>query len=235
MLCVASPPILCGVTDPAPNIRAQQLAWIDDILAVTGWSPTELARRSHVDQTTITRFKKDQVLTAGVWVTNTGTLSARTVAKVAEATGWDAYVHPELGNRRQPAAAGDIERLPVTGEILANDIEAGVRGIIAGRNAAFPYLVKNRALETAGVLPGDIAVIDQNETPRRGDVVMANIDHSRIPGQPRGETVLRVYEQPFLVAATFDPTSLRPLSLHDEHIAIMGVMIGLFRRRRAAA
>lgn len=223
MLCTEAPRILCVVA----NIREQQKAWIGSILAMTEWTPTELARRSRVNQTTLTRFLNDPQEKA--------TLSSRTIAMISEATGWDAYVQPENDTRRLPATIGDVESLPSGDQVLRADIEAALHGIIGSRNAAFARLVKTRALETAGYLPRDIIVIDQNEPPRRGDVVVATQDLSRDAGGPsRAESLLRIYEPPFLVTATHDPASRKPLFVDDETVVIMGVVIGMVRPRLAA-
>lgn len=51
--------------------------FVGEIIRVTGWTPTELAKAAHVAHTTISRFLNNQEITH--------TLSARTIAKVREA------------------------------------------------------------------------------------------------------------------------------------------------------
>lgn len=216
------PRILCVVSD----IRDDQKAWLGGILEITGWTLTELARRSKVHQTTLTRFWNDDL--------GKSTLSARTVSMLAETTGYEPYARPDPARRRAgaPIPIGDGEPLPGEPDILRGDIDAAVRAVIAGRNEMFPWLIKTRALEGVGYVPGDVAIVDTMAKPRRGDAVCAQV-YDWPAG--RAETVLRLFEPPYLVAATSDPTLLRPHYVDDEKVVIKGVVTGLFRPRRAAA
>ncbi|MEW6256550.1 MAG: helix-turn-helix transcriptional regulator [Pseudomonadota bacterium] len=212
--------ILCVVA----NIRDDQTTWLNSILDVTGWTLTELARRAEVHQTTLTRMVADP--------TGKATLSARTVAAIAKATGFEPYARANPEARSQLAPLGDGEILSADGEILRGDLDAAVRAMVAARNHVFPWRIKTRALETAGYLPGDVAIVDTNALPKRGDAVCAQL-YDWPNG--RAETVLRLFEPPYLVAATFDGSLQRPHYVDEEKVVIKGVVTSMIRPRRAAA
>ncbi|HEY4775484.1 MAG TPA: helix-turn-helix transcriptional regulator [Xanthobacteraceae bacterium] len=206
------------------NSRDSQSSWIVEILRVRQWTPTELARRAGISQPTLTRFLNDPL--------NKSTLHARTIEKIARATGVASYAAPsaEAGALATPGG-GDISEL-ATDNIFPTDIDAALRALIAGRANIFSTRMRTRALESAGVMPNDILVIDMNEPPKRGDTVCAQV--YSWPNM-RAETVMRVYEPPYLVAATFDKELLRPYYVDDEKVIVKGTVIGLIRPRLAAA
>lgn len=225
MLRVEPARILCIVE----NARDRQKAWIGSILSSTGWTLTDLARRAGIHQTTLTRWWNDDLEKA--------TLSTRTVSQIETATAVPLGGAVDPTRMAGPSAFGDGEKLPPT-EFLRDDIEAAVRGMIAGRNNMFPWRVKTRALEAVGFLPGDILVVDQNAVPEAGDAVCAQVydfPAGRPEGLPRrAETVLRLYEPPHLVAATAQPGLRRPYYVDNRTVAIVGVVVGMFRPRLVA-
>ncbi|PZP54968.1 MAG: hypothetical protein DI604_36820 [Delftia acidovorans] len=106
-----------------------------------------------------------------------------------------------------------------------------VKALQGARNGVDAWVMRSRALEAAGYLPGDVLVVDMNAAPQSGDVVCAEIlDRS---GKP--EMVMRILERPFLVAATFDPSLFKPMLIDGDRVTVRGVVIASFRERRAAA
>jgi len=212
--------ILCVVA----TIRDEQKAWIGSILDVTGWTPTDLARRASVHQTTLTRFLADP--------TGKATLSARTVAAITEVTGFEPYARANPEARRSAVAPiGDGEPLPKDLDLLRDDLDGALRALIAGRNDVFPWRIRTRALEMAGFMPGDVAIVDINATPKRGDAVCAEV--SDWPNG-RTETLLRLFEPPYLVTATADASLRRPHYIDDEKVIIKGVVTAMLRPRLVA-
>ena len=66
------------------------------------------------------------------------------------------------------------------------------------------------------------------ETPLSGDVVCAQIyDWSN----GRAETVFRIFEPPYLLAASADPQFLRPFVVDDDKVQVKGVVIHTIRVR----
>jgi hypothetical protein len=65
--------------------------------------------------------------------------------------------------------------------------------------------------------------------PRAGDVVAAHVYNL---GRGTAETVLRLYDPPYLVTrSTDDAISLKPLLVDDERVRITATAIGSTRRR----
>jgi SOS-response transcriptional repressor LexA len=92
-------------------------------------------------------------------------------------------------------------------------------------------VLRSRSLESAGYMPGDILMVDLNGRPEPGDVVCAQIyDRSG-----KAETIFRIYEHPFLVAATLDGRLMKPHLVDNDRVVIRGVVIASLRERRAVA
>jgi len=90
------------------------------------------------------------------------------------------------------------------------------------------WTLRSRALECAGYLPGDQLLIDMQATPRRGDIVCAQVYNNNLGV---AETIMRLYEPPYLVAATYDQSLRRPLVADDDSVVIMGVCVASLRPR----
>jgi len=88
-----------------------------------------------------------------------------------------------------------------------------------------PWVMKSRALEHAGYLPGDILIVDLNAKPQDGDAVCAQI-YDR---NGKTETAFRIYEYPFLIAASADPDLRRPVLVDNERASIRGVVMASIR------
>lgn len=118
----------------------------------------------------------------------------------------------------------------------SNSLTSAVRALTAGRPNADPWVIKTRALELMGYLPGDIVVVDPSQVAQPGDAICAqvNIDFRR----GSAETVMRIYERAggsfVLVGASMDPTFRAPIAV-DDRVAVKGVIIGMIRPLRTAA
>jgi SOS-response transcriptional repressor LexA len=86
--------------------------------------------------------------------------------------------------------------------------------------------MRSDLLQLAGVRAGDVLIVDMSLAPRDGDVVVAQ---QEIGAGAR--TLIRLWQQPNLVAAALDPTAARPLAVDGETIRIAGVMTDLLRCR----
>ncbi|MGH6907913.1 MAG: hypothetical protein ACREDX_08660, partial [Aestuariivirga sp.] len=90
------------------------------------------------------------------------------------------------------------------------------------------WTLNSRALEGAGYRPGDILLVALDETPAAGDVVCAQI-YDWV--KAKAETVFRIFQPPYLVAATSDPQLMRPHLVDDAAVAIKGVVLQSLRGR----
>lgn len=180
-------------------------------------SLTEIARAGGMNPSTLTRFMND--------AEHEGTLSALTIRRIAEVTGV-----PPTSEITGPAVTGMAEQAePFI--FAGDDTSMLVRQMIAGRNAADPWVLRTRTLEMSGYLPGDVVVVDMNLAAKDGDAVCAQV-YDR--NGDTAETVWRVYSAPFLVAAMRDPVAIKPLLVDNDRVVIRGVITDSLRRRRAA-
>lgn len=143
------------------------------------------------------------------------------IQTIADATGYDLdwiMVVDEF-----PAAGNFAEEaVPFSGAPRAWAMKGPVDG---GR-----WTVTTRALELAGVLPGDLAEFDFALAPRPGDVVIAQV----YGGDGSARTVLRLWRPPVLLVATADAAiDPQPIPLDETGAAVnvRGPMIRLLRER----
>lgn len=201
------------------NARRKQLAWVEAILAHRKWKPSRLAREAGVDHSTISKWMNDPL--------NVAQLNTMTVEKLARVGGIEPYqTTPPVLARGLAESEAEPYRAIAT-EDAATRAVAAAKG---GRNGIDPWILRSRALENAGYMPGDILMVDLNAEPRDGDAVCAQVyDKSG-----RAETVMRLFEKPFLVAATSDAGLRRPLLVDGERVAVRGVVVASIRPRLAA-
>lgn len=222
MLHMPQPCIIHSMSDAFDDDRN----WINSILQQTGWSATELARRAKVHQTTITRKLND--------ASHPYRLAERTKAAIARTIGLlpkePAAVFP-----RQPVAGFyEPDAVEWTAQTSSGDpdIDGQIARLATQRPHCHPWILRSRGLEGIGFFPGDVLLIDLNEVPKNDDIVCAQIfDWPR----NRAETVFRVFTPPYLVSAGDGGKISRPLVVDDENVIIRGVMVGMWRPRRAAA
>lgn len=202
--------------------REQLKAWLRAALEKTSETPTGLARKSGLAQSTLTRFLNSE---------DAPMLGLRSIAKIAHAAGIEPIGLPMPPNH-MPTASGFSE---ADGEpyrhVGATPLDLAIEALIDGRDATDPWRMKSRVLETAGYLPGDVLIVSLNERPQPGDVVCAQ---SYRWSEGRAETVFRFYEPPYLVAASRDENVRKPLLVDNDRVIIKGVVLAVLRVRRPA-
>lgn len=178
----------------------------------------ELARRTGKNPSTFSKFLNDP--------DNKALLEASTITLIEDAAGIKAYEHAISG---KPRGLAETESSRYDAEPFT-PADVAVDAIKAGRNGVDPWVLRSRCLETAGYLPGDILLVDLNGRPDPGDVVCAQVyDRSG-----KAETVFRLFEDPFLVAATFDASLFKPLLIDNDRVMVRGIVIASLRQRKAA-
>ena len=157
------------------TIHGQQRLWLNHVLASTGDTASSLARRAGVSTTTLTRFFQDNV---GVT-----TLSARTIARIEEATG-HRFSEFQSGGLSEPT----VRRFATSDEASTDDAaSAAIRAAIGQQgNSRTPWLIADDSLAALGILAGDVIVIDESDPPRDGDVVLVQVA-DRASGEARTE------------------------------------------------
>ena len=198
------------------NVRRKQLNWVNAILSHKGWRPSRLAKEAGVDHSTLSKWLNDPV--------NAAQLNSTTVEKIAVAGGIPPY-HAEA--IAAPRGFAEAEAAPFLAIDADDPFTAAIAALKGGQPGVDAWVMKSRAMETAGFLPGDVLVVDLNAEPRDGDAVCVQL-YDRAG---RAETAFRIYEAPFLVAASHDPELRRPVLVDNERAVIRGVVIGSFRPR----
>ncbi len=198
--------------------KQDQRGYIINVLDRTGWNQTELAKRAGLDPSTLSRFLSPAQ--AGQ------SLRQSTLRRIAQVTGIP--FNGDAGNSATSYAGlaePEAQPLDVTPSSMASDVLAHLRATIPAVDA---WTLKSRALELAGYRPGDILFVQLGTPALKGDVVCAQIYdwHAQ-----RTETVFRIFQPPYLVAATADAELLRPYGADEESVVIKGVVLHTLRSR----
>lgn len=188
------------------------------VLEKTGLTQTQLANRAGLDPSTLSRFLS---------VEREGhTLRPSTLRKIETATGV-----PASATAPEPAHGGFSEPEATPYEVKpASPLERIIAVWASEGSNVDPWILKGKALEGAGYRTGDILLVSLGLPPAAGDVVCAQV-YDWAKGQ--AETIFRIFQPPFLVAATADPRLMKPHLIDDGNTAIKGVVIQSIRERGA--
>lgn len=206
------------MTSPAAD-QSEQRNYLQNVMRRTGWTQSELALRAGLDPSTLSRF-----LTGD---REGHALRGSTIRKIESVSG--------IGFGLAPPATplegfAETEAEPILIE-ASSPLDAVVAALTRGRSNVDPWTLKSRALEGAGYRPGDILLVALDETPLAGDVVCAQLYDWN---SGRAETVFRIFQPPYLVAASPDPALMRPHVVDDAAVQVKGVVINTIRNRRAS-
>ncbi len=195
--------------------HARHFAWIDWLLSKTGRTDAALAKDAGLAINYLYRKRADGTVL--------GATQIRMLADHYGLPGPDTYLLPGAGGMSDEAAPFD--------PAAASDqtLRAMVEVSLKGRANAAAWVLKSRALEDAGYLAGDIVVSDATVQPMAGDPVVAQVYDLRSGSR---ETVFRILEAPYLVAACSDPQLRKPLLVDNERVIVMGTITQSFRSRR---
>jgi hypothetical protein len=172
-----------------------------DVLATTGWSRNRLANAIDVRPSTLTRFLNAPPREGR-------TLHAANIERITEATG----IAPR-GFR------DDGEPFKAIGQ---SNLKRAIEALIGNRPAADAWTLRTNALELHGYLPGDLVIVDLSRAAKPGEVICAQIYDWK---GMKAETVFRIYEPPYLLAASNDPRFRKPIHIDPEHVTIKGVVL----------
>lgn len=176
--------------------------WLHEVMQITGLKPTPLAKEAGLAPSTLLRALDPDSPT---------TLERRSISRIVKAFGV-----PEPGEPRA--------RSPQTMDLVAPSAEQKAPNDLAPNQ--YLRAAGSRVLDLAGILPGDLLRLDMGLPPQAGDIVDA-----QIYGPQRGaETVLRLYDPPYLVTRSSDPaTPAKPLLVDGERIRIAAVVVQVVR------
>lgn len=213
----------CLMSDGKLTTKTEQLDYIHRLLTQTGWSPTVLAKRAGLDPSTLSRFLSNQ--------REDHALRPSSIARLGEVTG----VPPQGPGQRsaKPPIDGFAEPEASLVELpQGSDIEATVNVLRTRYPNVDAWTLNSRALELAGYRQGDILIVGLSAQPIPGDVVCAQVYDWN---NNRAETIFRIFQPPFLSAATTDPKLMKPYFTDDGSTAVKGVVLHTLRTRTASA
>jgi hypothetical protein len=192
----------------------QHRDYVRRVIEHTGKPPTRIAKEIGVAASTLTRL-----LNASEG--SIATLHARTISKLQAYSGISLFVGADVAAPPGPRGLAE-DAVPFDARNADPAVAAAIKALIGGRQAADPWTIRKPALERIGFLPGDIVIVDLGRRPEAGDAVCAQVYDW---GRSDAETVMRVYEPPYLVAASFDEQLRRPLVVDNERVIIKGVLL----------
>lgn len=205
-----------GMTKAPRNTKE----WLRAVASHLNLSLSDLAIRSGLAASTVTRYVNDA----------SGRLSVtdRTLDAIAEYSGIPRHHFP--GERRVPGL-GESEAVrfdPGDAEPPPAWVCQAVEAAGAGQGNVEAWVMKGWALDLLGVLPGDILLIDPKRRPRAGNIVCVQLTDPVTGGV---EIVFRRYEPPFVVAHSAKMGALRPETIDEDRVVILGVETGIIRPR----
>jgi repressor LexA len=135
-----------------------------------------------------------------------------------------------------PPAPPDVHALPLVGEIAAGgpllaeeNVEDYIRvpEPLARGEGEFLLRVKGESMIEAGIMPGDVVIVQRQETAQSGDVVVALVGDDEGANEATVKTFHRDGDR---VRLQPENSAMEPLYPH--HVQILGKVIGLFRSMR---
>ncbi len=134
-------------------------------------------------------------------------------------------------NRAEPAAI-EQQKLPLLGQIAAGSpllAEENIEDELAvpeplGRRADFLLRVKGESMINAGILDGDILVVQRSQDARDGEIVVALVGDDEYADEA---TVKTFYREGNRVRLQPENDSLEPI--YADFVQILGTVTGVFR------
>jgi repressor LexA len=136
----------------------------------------------------------------------------------------------ELVGREPVLAADALPRLPLVGQIAAggpllaeDNIEDHV-AVPERLKGDFLLRVKGESMVNAGILDGDLLVVQRAQDARNGDIVVALAGEDESADEA---TVKRLFREDGRVRLQPENDAMEPI--YAEHVQILGKVVGVFR------
>jgi repressor LexA len=135
-----------------------------------------------------------------------------------------------VGRERSEAPPADVERLPLVGQIAAGGpllAEQNVEDHLAVPETLrgdFLLRVKGDSMINAGILDGDIVVVQRSQDARNGEIVVALAGDDESADEA---TVKRFFREGGRVRLQPENDALEPI--YAQHVQILGRVTGVFR------
>ncbi len=200
---------------PLTRRQSEILAYVRDHCRERGYAPTlqEIGRRFELSSVATVHKHIAQLVAKG-YLRRERRNASRDLAPAAQAKpGVAAVTVPLLGT----VAAG----LPI--EALAMSEEIVLPEQWLGRRHTFALRVRGDSMIDEQIRDGDVVVVEERETARNGETVIALIDGE-------SATVKQFQRRGAVVRLLPANPSLAPLEYPEERVRIQGVVIGVLRR-----
>ena len=136
--------------------------------------------------------------------------------------------------RREPEAASsddhDVARLPLVGEIAAGGpllAEQSIEDYVpmpASTKGDFLLRVKGESMLDAGILDGDLVIVQRAQDARNGEIVVALAGDDESADEA---TVKTFYRESGRIRLQPENASMEPI--YAQHVQILGRVVGVFR------
>jgi repressor LexA len=135
-------------------------------------------------------------------------------------------------NRDEPARETELPKLPLLGQIAAGSpllAEENIEDELAvpeplGRRADFLLRVKGESMINAGILDGDILVVQRAQDARDGEIVVALVGDDEYADEA---TVKTFYREGNRVRLQPENDALEPI--YADFVQVLGTVTGVFR------
>jgi repressor LexA len=135
-----------------------------------------------------------------------------------------------VGRERQEARAATLEKLPLVGQIAAGGpllAEQNIEDHVAVPETLrgdFVLRVKGDSMINAGILDGDLVVVQRAQEARNGEIVVALAGDDEAADEA---TVKRFFREKGRVRLQPENDALEPI--YAPHVQILGLVTGVFR------
>jgi hypothetical protein len=193
-----------GTEKPMNSMRDRQLRWFNAVLDEGRFNVKEWALAAKLDPSALYKFQSGE----------TQTLRAKNLNKLAAAA-----------SKPPPTRPGFSD-----GDVVAFDITDVPEISLPNTNepALFAVKVSVDVLAAIGFERGDILIFSTEAQPQNGDIVCAQVIDTRLGV---AETIIRIYDKPYLLAPAISAETRRPLIVNDDDIQLRGVLTRQIRIR----
>ncbi|KGM95379.1 LexA family transcriptional regulator [Clostridium novyi A str. 4552] len=133
---------------------------------------------------------------------------------------------------KEPIVPKEMVNIPILGKVTAGAPILAVENIedtfpislnfIPSNKDLFILKVSGESMIEAGILNGDLAIIEKSNTAKNGEIVVALIDNE--------VTLKRFFKEDKHIRLQPENKNMDPIILEDDSVSIVGKLAGVFRR-----
>lgn len=199
--------------------RQRDLRWLSFVERATRLSLAQVEKQSGIGHSSLSRIRRPGT---------THHLSERTYGQVARQFNIPGPLEFENASVPRALETSGFREEAVLYRFPQGDPRAlAAQALIGGRNNAHAWTISSDVLKRAGVMSGDVLIIEGGRQPQPGQIVCAQV-YDRVGGL-HADTVMRVYRPGWLMPASDDAIAWPPIKIAEGEVAVMGVMTHLLR------